>query len=352
MIEKLENNNELITVGIALYNNQNYIKRCVNSVINQSYQNIEILIVDDGSNDNSLEVVSSIVDHRIRIIKKENNGLSSVRQKCLELSKGKYICFIDGDDYIKTDYIEKLYRAVTSNKCDIAICGTIFLKDNEEEITDSSDAYSFFKQKYTEISISDLQNCYCNLLNEFYMSDSWNKMYRKDFLINNNLNFKLSKGYNGTDLIFNHKVLLYSPKIVTITDRLYIHMIYEKSATHRKGKNLLKSMLVAIEQIVLESKRLDIFPLIRNQIANLFYLLIRNAIQDLYTDSNGKRKKFYEALNLAYIEIDDFQNRIIKMRIEHSISKSLLLFSAILSAHNRTLTYVYFCIRDKFEKVV
>lgn len=345
-------NNKLITVGIALYNNQDYIERCLESVINQTYNNIEILVVDDGSTDNSIEKVKDIVDARIVLITKENNGLSSVRQKCLEHAKGEYICFIDGDDYLRHDYLQTLYDSITINKADIAICGTVFLSETGEEIEEASNSYSFRSNSYINVDKDNLQTGYCKLLNDYFMSDSWNKLYLKEFLLKENVKFELPKGFNGTDLIFNHKILLHEPKIAVLEKKLYIHVIYKKSATHRKKKDLLGSMLLAIDQIVKESKCLGIYMLMKNQIANLFYLLVRNAIQDLFLECEGNRKEFIASLRTVYVSLKKFSRDDEGMKMKKSISVSLRLFSVLLSLKWSYLIYIYCCLSSCREKNV
>ena len=342
----------LVTIGIALYNNQNYIERCVNSAIGQTYDNIEILIVDDGSTDNSLAVVSMIKDDRITIIRQSNNGLSSVRQKCLEMAKGEYICFIDGDDYLESDYVQKLYSAIITKNADIAICGTVFTSETGDVLKEATDDYSFDTSEYIKINKINLKNEYCSLLNTYYMSDSWNKIYRMTFLVSNELEFECPKGYNGTDLIFNHKILLHEPSIAVIEDRLYIHVLYKKSATHRKKKNLWKSMIVATDQIICESKKLNIYLLMENQISNIFYLLIRNAIQDLYTETNGNKSEFYASLLEINTSLEKYVWGNNRLRIKKAISTSLNIFYYILLFKWKRLMYIYCTIQSRREKVL
>ena len=102
----------MISVIIPIYNVENYLKKCIESVINQTYKNLEIILVNDGSNDNSKNIIDeySTIDNRIKVINKENGGLSDARNAGIEIAKGDYITFLDSDDWIELNMYEKLYQ--------------------------------------------------------------------------------------------------------------------------------------------------------------------------------------------------------------------------------------------------
>lgn len=116
--------NPLISVVIPIYQVKEYLEQCLESVIGQTYKNLEIILVDDGSTDGSGDLCDKFAnkDNRIRVIHKENGGLSSARNVGIDVSKGEYISFIDSDDWIDERYIEELYRLCVDNDCDIAQC--------------------------------------------------------------------------------------------------------------------------------------------------------------------------------------------------------------------------------------
>lgn len=113
---------ELISIIVPVYKTEKYLRRCINSIWNQDYLTLEIILVDDGSPDKSGELCDELakLDDRIRVIHKENGGLSSARNAGIEQAKGKYICFIDSDDYIEKDYVSTLYRLIDSNDAELA----------------------------------------------------------------------------------------------------------------------------------------------------------------------------------------------------------------------------------------
>lgn len=122
----------LVSVIIPIYNVEQFLSRCLDSVINQTYKNLEIILVNDGSSDNSLEICEDYAkkDNRIKIVNKNNGGLSSARNAGLDICKGKYISFIDSDDWVSLDYIDILYENIVDNEADISIVDFITKTDS------------------------------------------------------------------------------------------------------------------------------------------------------------------------------------------------------------------------------
>ena len=115
--------NELISIIVPIYNVENYLRQCLDSIVSQTYQNFECLLINDGSSDNSADICREYIekDSRFRYFEKENVGVSSARNLGIERSKGQYITFIDSDDWVDSEYLEVLYRALIEEKADIAI---------------------------------------------------------------------------------------------------------------------------------------------------------------------------------------------------------------------------------------
>ncbi len=115
---------DLITVVVPVYKVEKYIDRCVTSIINQTYKNLQIILVDDGSPDNCGKICDEYAkkDNRIEVIHKENGGLSDARNAGINIAKGKYIAFVDSDDYVANDYIEYMYKILKKENAKISIC--------------------------------------------------------------------------------------------------------------------------------------------------------------------------------------------------------------------------------------
>lgn len=116
---------ELISIIVPVYNVEAYLKRCLDSIVKQTYENIEVIIVDDGSTDLSGQICDSysLADSRFKVIHKANGGVASARNAGLDASRGDYIGFVDPDDWIKSDMFEKMYQDITENETDIVTCG-------------------------------------------------------------------------------------------------------------------------------------------------------------------------------------------------------------------------------------
>ena len=126
--------NELVSIIVPIYNSEQYLERCINSLIKQTYKNIEIILIDDGSKDSSLSIIEKYAkqDCRIVYISKENSGVSSSRNDGIKIAKGKYISFVDSDDYIESNMIEDMYKALVEQNVDIVRCS---VKENNENIS-------------------------------------------------------------------------------------------------------------------------------------------------------------------------------------------------------------------------
>ena len=128
--------NQLISIIVPIYNVEKYLKQCIESIISQTYRNIEIILVDDGSPDNCGKICDeySQKDKRIIVLHKENGGLSDARNKGIDIAKGDYLTFVDSDDFVNIDYIEKLYNSIKFNNTKLAQCGISKVDENNEII--------------------------------------------------------------------------------------------------------------------------------------------------------------------------------------------------------------------------
>ena len=168
---------DLISVIVPVYNVKNFLNRCVDSILKQTYSNIEIVLVDDGSNDGS-EVICDQLAHNydnVRVIHKPNGGLSSARNAGIAVAKGKYIGFVDSDDFIDLDMYKCLYDNIIKTKSDISICKP-YKFSKEDEIVESKEVERI--KTYENIEI--LRHMYDDY---FTIVVAWNKLYKKTFLV-------------------------------------------------------------------------------------------------------------------------------------------------------------------------
>ena len=162
----------LISIVIPVYNVKKYLSKCIDSVISQTYSNIEIILVDDGSNDGCSEMCDKYKknDNRVIVIHKENGGLSDARNVGIKIARGEYITFIDSDDFIEKNYIEYLYSLINENNSDLAICEYKYITEKNQILNkfDDNGCVNVFSRKEALIEL-------CN--EKMFSNSAWGKLY-------------------------------------------------------------------------------------------------------------------------------------------------------------------------------
>lgn len=214
-----------ISVIIPVYNSEKFLKKCLDSIINQTLNDIEIICIDDGSTDKSLRILNNFADkdNRITIINQKNSGPSAARNKGIEIAKGEYIGFVDSDDWIDLDFYEKLYNSAKKYDADVAVCGIkrlrsckwkYHLKIEKEEFTTD------INKKFVLCDVPD--KCYV-----------WNKIYKLQKLMEKNINFE--QGVYFEDRCFTAEVLVYLKSLVTVPDVYYNYWTNHNSIVKTKS---------------------------------------------------------------------------------------------------------------------
>lgn len=217
--------NDLISIIIPVYKVEKYLNRCVNSVINQSYENIEIILVDDESPDKCPEICEEWArkDCRVKVIHKINGGLSDARNKGLELAKGCYVCFVDSDDYVAKTYVETLYGLICSKKTDISAVSLKEVFSLEPEISKNATGEGIITVFEGKEALKQL------FYNDTFANYAWNKMYKRNLFEN----VKFPVGRKMEDLGTTYKLLLRAERIAYSTEVLYYYFQREDSILHK-----------------------------------------------------------------------------------------------------------------------
>ena len=226
-----ESDQNLISVIVPVYNVEDYLEECINSILSQTYTNLEILIVNDGSTDNSLEILQkfSQKDSRISIFTKENGGLSSARNYAIDRANGKYFTFIDSDDYIEENYIEYLMESLIDNEADISIVNSYhMINGKRKDIINNDGSVSIFSRRGVLEKMYSKENDFIGIL-----QSAQGKLYKKKLF--NNIRYPLGKKYE--DAFTTYKLYLNSEKIVYTNIALYAYRIREGSIL-RSGYSL------------------------------------------------------------------------------------------------------------------
>lgn len=250
-----------ISVIIPVCNLEDYIARCLNSILSQSLSNIEVICVNDGSTDKSLSILQKYanVDERVVIINQPNLGAGPARNAGIAEAKGKYIMFIDGDDWIENDtLIELAYKADTDN-LNVLIFGGLTCYTNEDRIIKLSGRYSSgwipFKYRKGVFSSEEIKK---DLFK--FPSTAWSKLYRRDFFIENRIKFQDIE-IGEDQIVFVHSMLT-SDRTGVILKNYYCHERNRESAlTHGKDKFCMSPVYIfgGIERLVLSDSKYSEF---------------------------------------------------------------------------------------------
>lgn len=262
----------LVSIIIPVYNTGEILRSTLDSVLHQTYTNIEIVLVDDGSTDSSgmicLEYVAN--DSRFKYFKKENGGICSARNYGLIKCHGKYVYFSDHDDIMDEFLIEKSIERIKSSNAELVKFG-VYLYDevNKKKST------RCFKDNY-DLNLHELSYRIIDDINNEFYSNIWDCLYKRDFLIDNNLFFDTTykKGYEDID--FNFRMLEKINKVSYTTDVLYSHYIRKGTSTSSKAHHVILECLLNNPQRI--NRLINIIPTIKNNPEGLCYYYIHNFI--------------------------------------------------------------------------
>lgn len=223
MIAQEKTQTDLVSVIIPVYNIESYVRKCLESISKQSYKNMEILIINDGSTDDTGVICDEFVkkDERFRVIHKNNSGVSDSRNQGIKGAKGKYLVFVDGDDYVAEDYISTLVRVIKCNTAEVG-CADYYVE--------SADIIEVHSDK-TETVVTMNSNEAINLLSyeSFYQGYLWNKIFERKVIIDNDLYFEPEIKI-WEDMLFCLKYFAHIESVSYIHKPIYYYVQREGSA--------------------------------------------------------------------------------------------------------------------------
>ncbi|VYS80696.1 glycosyltransferase [Campylobacter ureolyticus] len=188
-------NNPLISIVVPVYNVEKYLKKCIQSIVDQTYKNLEIILVDDGSSDNSGKICDEFAqkDNRIKVIHKINGGQADARNKALDIMNGEWVSFVDSDDFVSPYYIENLHYLISKYDVDIAITSFVRFYNENTKLSSS-------KISNQEVLLHNPDEAVKNMLyGKYYSVSPWSKIYKKDLFYNNR--FTKGKIYEDFELM-------------------------------------------------------------------------------------------------------------------------------------------------------
>lgn len=214
-----------ISIIVPIYNVANNLHRCIDNILSQTYMELEVVLVDDGSTDSSGSICDEYAknDNRIKVIHKQNGGSASARNAGLSVAKGDYITFVDGDDWIESDGLEKMMLCAETTDADIVM--------SDFSIEQSDGSCSVRKEGFCNPDAIELIKA---LMIDKLHGSNCNKIYRRSLIVENNIHFIDGADYTE-DLAFNIKILTLTNKIVYLPIAYYHYCIYDYSMSHHQA---------------------------------------------------------------------------------------------------------------------
>ena len=344
-----------VSVIIPVFNAEQYLRECLDSVVNQTLKDIEIICIDDGSTDGSLDILNEYAqkDNRIMILTQQNQGAGMARNKGLEIAKGEYLSFLDSDDFFELDMLEKMCEKAFTTKSEFVVCNFDVYNTNTKAFGLWPDSkipeYLYSKETF---SYKDITNIFTNISGHV-----WNKLFLTSFIRNNNIKFQSTLTLN--DQYFSALCKILAQRIASI-DKVFVHYRTGlknniRSKVHKYPFEYVKAVL-AIDEF---AKKTKIYNDIKNQLYELYLWQIeRNNVKiqkhfflSLYC-KHFINKKLIKQLNISNTNISGIINDRIPIVMASDKNYANQMYVATLSMlENRcssTFYEFFYLVPDKF----
>lgn len=317
-------NNPLISVIVPIYKVEKYLDRCVESIVNQTYKNIEIILVDDGSTDSCPQMCDkwAAKDNRIKVIHKKNEGAGKARNIGLDVCNGNYVSFIDSDDYISDDYLARLYSFI-DDEIDIVECEYLIVEDNNalfsrsEPIANRCDVTDALRQ---------------SILERAFKQVIWNKLYKKSVISN----YRFPEHYKIDDEFWTYKVIANCKNLIHINSQLYAYRQQHNSVMHTLSiKQRIQPIIAKKERVDFISER---FPCLYSDCVISLYATCLFQTQCVYRDGLKKEKQEFKKISESMLKRYRLNyNYLKRFSIKYRIWYYLFSLSVPLTCNLRNL---------------
>lgn len=336
-MENIEKPEKMVSIIIPVYNAEKYLGYCINSVVSQTYRNIELILVNDGSMDKSLEICENYarIDKRVRVITIPNGGVSNARNTGIKVASGEYIQFVDSDDIIKLDMTERLVKLMETYEKDMVICGFDMITLNGEQKVVETIPFSsgflgkecvltrevFFKKMAYILWRSSLLEC------------PWNKMFRRDILLEHEISFPSDMSL-GEDFCFNMDYFQYINGVVLVEDEYYYYMQMNQEALTRKYReDLFENQLYLVQKFeTLLRNNVEISEEEKTEFAEYVIAKMLQSICNLFNkecrlNPFEKKAKIAEIINHPYVR--KFYKRANYIEPKYEVIRQKIEFSDV-----------------------
>ena len=323
--------NIFISVIVPIYNGEKFLPKCIESILNQTFKNFELLLINDGSKDSSLDICNKYLEKfpdKIKIFNNKNMGCSATRNFGIENSQGNYLLFIDSDDWIEKDMLEKMYQKALLEDSDVVISGVI--REDMVSSTTLIQNPTFEESAYFWLTENNL------------IPYIWNKLYKKSLIFNNNILFPVNIRLSE-DMVFNIKTLLEAKKI-TVLSKAFYHYIIHGNNTVLNIENR-RDIFLALETIYeyLLEKKLDNDIELFNRLRELSEIHIKSAFLKLLYSKDRKEFKKCFSMFLKDTKKIKFLNFVSRFKVYKRAFSVYLIYQCnlkkIIQYREKVLSY-------------
>ncbi|MBM6699643.1 glycosyltransferase family 2 protein [Bifidobacterium pullorum subsp. saeculare] len=271
----------LVSVIVPVYNVAKYLGRCLDSLLAQTHGNCEFIVIDDGSTDESARICDHYAaqDGRVRVVHKQNGGLSSARNAGLDIARGSYYAFVDSDDYVESKYVENMLRAILESEAELAMCSVV-CEDGEGHPV----ALPFF------VALDDCvhrrYDCMAMSCDNTAMIVAWNKLYRANLWSS----LRFPEGEIHEDELVFHHVLKQCKSVAFVSDGLYHYVSNDKSIMHADYSSRNLSRITALSERIAVLRDLGYDDLVSTVTDMLIDAYLVQVIRMNYRDASTRRE--------------------------------------------------------------
>ncbi len=308
-----------VSLIVPIYNSSEYLNKCIDSLLNQTLKDIEIILINDGSTDKSEKIIKSYNDKRIKYISKKNEGIGKTRNRGIKEATGEFIAFVDSDDYLNEHFCEYMYKKAHNDNCELVICN--FFEDR-------GNLYGIKFKDFEDTSLKENPD----LLNNINLGPC-NKLYFLDMLKKNNIYFEENLKYE--DAPFVVKTIKTAKKIGKINDYLTYYVIHENSETTTRDNRIFD--ILEICKIIINELNDKTY---KKQLTSLIAMILLDyCAQQRYIKDRKKRKEFINKSYKMLNELDkdwkkcDYVFKLNKISRIIKTNKVLLLLYCDIFSH-------------------
>lgn len=308
-----------VSLIVPIYNSSEYLNKCIDSLLNQTLKDIEIILINDGSTDKSEKIIKSYNDKRIKCISKKNEGIGKTRNRGIKEATGEFIAFVDSDDYLNEHFCEYMYKKAHNDNCELVICN--FFEDR-------GNLYGIKFKDFEDTSLKENPD----LLNNINLGPC-NKLYFLDMLKKNNIYFEENLKYE--DAPFVVKTIKTAKKIGKINDYLTYYVIHENSETTTRDNRIFD--ILEICKIIINELNDKTY---KKQLTSLIAMILLDyCAQQRYIKDRKKRKEFINKSYKMLNELDkdwkkcDYVFKLNKISRIIKTNKVLLLLYCDIFSH-------------------